>query len=318
MAGFSDGYALLIGVGGDLPATIRDVTEVGEVLRDPARAGYPAEQVRLVTGEDATRSGILEHLERLRQDVLLTPNATAIIYYSGHGVQLGPPGAGQRYFLVPHGFDLDRPEETGVRDAEFTEAIQALRARRLLVILDCCHAAGLPQLKSVATYPSAIELALSQGSGRVVLSSCKADEKSYIQKDGSLSEFTACLLAGLTGEVADAEGKVNVLELLAYVMREVPRRQEKQHPFVNRIDRLSENFPVCLAPTAKGGAGRIAPASTKWEIYGDAYKIWRDKVAYLAAVEASLAEGERKFEVQQSLRSAEGKLAEIERKLGPQ
>ena len=47
---FSDGYALVIGVGADLPGTVQDATGFADVLRDPARCAYAADRVRLLTG----------------------------------------------------------------------------------------------------------------------------------------------------------------------------------------------------------------------------------------------------------------------------
>ena len=56
---FSNGYALVIGVGADLPDTIDDAVGVASILTDPDRCGYPDEQVLLLTGRNATRTDIL-------------------------------------------------------------------------------------------------------------------------------------------------------------------------------------------------------------------------------------------------------------------
>lgn len=37
---FANGYALLIGVGADIPVTVKDATALRDVLVDSTRAGY--------------------------------------------------------------------------------------------------------------------------------------------------------------------------------------------------------------------------------------------------------------------------------------
>ncbi|MBD2773594.1 hypothetical protein [Iningainema tapete] len=66
---FANGYALLIGVGADLPVTVKDATAVQDVLLDPSRAAYPLEQVKLLTESSATRQEILNAFDQLIEQV---------------------------------------------------------------------------------------------------------------------------------------------------------------------------------------------------------------------------------------------------------
>jgi hypothetical protein len=61
---FWHGHALLIGVGADLPATVKDATAIRDVLVNPSRAAYPVDQVELLTETGAVRKNILEALDR--------------------------------------------------------------------------------------------------------------------------------------------------------------------------------------------------------------------------------------------------------------
>ena len=77
----------------------------------------------------------------LEGKVKADPNATAVIYYSGHGMV--DTEAGQ-YYLIP--FDirsLSRIRGSAIKAEELTATIGEINAKRLLVILDCCHAAGI-------------------------------------------------------------------------------------------------------------------------------------------------------------------------------
>lgn len=261
-AGFASGHALLVGVGGDLPVTVKDAEDLGELLRDPARAGYPQAQVDLVTGPRATRDGILLGLERLAARAQGDPDATVILYYSGHGVHLGPTEQDARYFLVPDGWDPARPAETGVSGEELTAHIRAVPARRMLVLLDCCHAAGLPRSKEAGLVQKAGLPPLGvlrRGRGQVVLTSCRADELSYTLKNDTNSLFTSCLLSGLSGGAPSYFGFAWVLDVVSHVLREVPRRiAGGQHPVLSWAD-STESFPICRVPAAKA-APETAPA----------------------------------------------------------
>jgi hypothetical protein len=264
-AAFSSGYALLVGVGGDLPVTARDAEDLTALLRDPARAGYPEAQVDVLTGPQATREGILAALDRLAQRTLGDPDATAIVYYSGHGGRFGPSAEVARYYLLPYGWDETRRDETGVSGEELTARIRAVPAKRLLVLLDCCHAAGLPRPKAGASFAKADlpELdGLWSGAGQMVLTSCRGDEKSYIRQGAANSVFTACLLEALQGRAPSYFGFAWALDVVSYVLREVPgRAPAPQHP-VLAWAHGTESFTLCRVLAAKdAGAAVPAPAS---------------------------------------------------------
>src|SRR5689334_17818597 len=138
-------YALLIGVdqnkiaGLALPAVKKDVTRLAEVLTHPQRCGYRHEHVRILSGTDATRANILDGLEWLGQQLAADADAsqTAFIYYAGHGHRQ----AGES-FLIP--YDATKPLGLNAIPAKaFADAIEQITARRLLVVLDCCHAESL-------------------------------------------------------------------------------------------------------------------------------------------------------------------------------
>ena len=155
---FPNGYALLIGVDKNqvaawaLPDVAKDVAALKNVLVHPERCAYRPENVRLLLGEQSSGDGIWEGLawlgERLRQD----QNATAVIYYSGHGFRdthSSPPA----YYLVPYDVTREGLRRKGLAAQQFAAEISALQPRRLLLILDCCHAAGLGA-KDIGDEPS--------------------------------------------------------------------------------------------------------------------------------------------------------------------
>lgn len=248
---FSNGNALLIGIGADLPVTVKDAIALRDVLVDPTRAAYPREQVELLTEAKATRKEILEAFDRLITRVNQNPDATVIVYFSGHGGRITSLDNPPEYFLVPYGFDWNQCKDTAISGLEFTEKVEAIKAKKLVVILDCCHAGGVPALKTPGTtfakspVPPALLNSLESGSGRVVIASSNEEQYSYTGTPYSV--FTACLLEALQGKASEVkDGYARILNVLSYLFDQVPKRTaDKQQPFVNRVDDLSENFSLC-------------------------------------------------------------------------
>jgi uncharacterized caspase-like protein len=198
---FTHGYTLLIGVDQSqaeewaLPDVAKDIAALRDVLVHPGRCAYPADHVKVLTGPDATRTGILDGLawlgERVANDE--SDNATAVVYYTGHGWRKGSSDESDMY-LLPYDIRAGQIEPRALRAADFAGAIQALSPRRLLVVLDCCHAGGMgvkgeaasPPVGVGAAVPPALLMkgaassagpgakgtsSLAQGRGRAVLSS---------------------------------------------------------------------------------------------------------------------------------------------------
>jgi Caspase domain len=189
----------------------------------------------------------------------------AIVYFSGHGGKFGL-GEEAEYFLVPSGFDSADRVGTAISDVEFTTKLEAIKARRLLVILDCCFAAGIPLLKAAgdvafksSSLPPALLRRLDEGMGSVVVTSSRDDEYSYIGE--VYSAFTEVLLEALAGRgAASQDGFARILNVLAYLFEEVPKRRGQgspQHPFVKKVYDLGDNFPICYY----AGGAKALPAS---------------------------------------------------------
>ena len=152
---------------------------------------------------------------------------------------------------MPFGYDPANRTETAISDREFTDCIRPLNARKLVVLLDCCHAGGVPALKEVgeafvrSPIPPNLLNILDTGSGRIVIASSREGESSYTGNPYSV--FTACLLEALKGKgTIYPDGYSRILDVLAYLFRTVPgRTQDQQHPYVRRVLDLGDNFPLC-------------------------------------------------------------------------
>ncbi len=230
---FSNGYALVIGVGADLPSTIDDAEGVASILKDPDRCGYPDEQVRLLTGRDAMRKDILRGLMWL--SISTDEKSTVIVYFSGHGYRFGPSND-QAHYLLPNDYDLTRYKETCIAGAMFAGLLKKISARKLVLLLDCCHAAGVGGIKGAriqmvkAPLPAEALSLLEVGKGIIIIASSLENEYSHTGHPYSI--FTQALVEVLSGQgVSRQDGFVRVADLALYAREVVPgRTADRQHP----------------------------------------------------------------------------------------
>jgi hypothetical protein len=280
---FNQGYALLIGVGEcvdttlSLSVTVQDMKALRQILVDPALCAYPDndQHIQLLHDQTATKSGILDSLVQLRDRVATDPEATVIVYYSGHGWLEKDTNS---YYLIPNDFDRYEWRTTALSATDFNQALQSIKAKRLLVILDCCHAAGIGTAKDTTSLPlpkgvvpsadpKGILDALTQGEGRVVFTSCRGEEQSWVRQDKTLSVYTHHLIEALQGAASQAgTTEVTIFDLANHLGKAVPATaatmNQKQTPRFEMRD--TERFAIALLQGGKGlsSSGWKAPQSS--------------------------------------------------------
>jgi hypothetical protein len=268
---FTHGYALLTGVGAcaypkwSLEVTVRDMVAVQSILTNADLCAYPADanHVRLLHDAGATSSAIMEGLDWLREQAGADPEATVVIYYSGHGWLDEATG---RYYLLPHDVEPFDIAGSALQAEAFAEAIRQIPARRLLVLIDSCHAEGMasakdePSLKipsgfAEAAVPKDLAESLKEGEGRAVFTSSRGEQRSWVRPDNSLSIYTYHLIEALQGAGNQPGDKaVHVSNLMNYLGKAVPESARKlchaeQTPF---FDTAAEDFSVAVLRGGKG------------------------------------------------------------------
>jgi hypothetical protein len=249
---FTHGYALLIGVGDDLPVTVKDATGLRDILGNPRRCAYPPGQVKLLTEGRAMRQDILGGLDWLADRAREDSDSTVVVYFSGHGGHI--PG----YHLVPYAYDASALADTAVSGAEFTGKLDAIRSRKLLVLLDCCHAGGMADVKAPgfvkSPVPPELDAVLTAGSGRVVIASSRKDQVSY--PGTPYSVFTQALREALAGYgAAERDGYAYIADMALYVGRMVANRtNNRQNPILKLA--AADNFAVAYYA---GGEKSVQP-----------------------------------------------------------
>jgi hypothetical protein len=277
MTGMDNAYALVIGIANyqhisGLPATVlNDAQEVYNLLIDPSMCGYQPENVTLLRDQDATQAAIRQALAGL--STRATADSTVFFYISSHGgrVESGP-AAGE--YLLPVDTDYSSSEavaRTAIAGAEFTEALRAITARKVLVAFDCCHSGGIGQPKDAlapaikAGFSDSYYEQLKSGKGRVILASSRDNEYSWVLPGAPNSLFTQQLLGGLRGGIASEDGLIRIFDVFEYIQPRITAAQQNQHPIFK--GELEENFPIALYVGGKKGVVAKAEDGYKYDVY---------------------------------------------------
>ena len=190
-----------------------------------------------------------------------------LLYFSGHGDR-ADAGSGERSWLLPHDADPTDPGAASLSSEELVALLDAIPAARQVVMLDACHAGGIGAAKS-GSAPKGFGTkgldVLSAGSGRLLLSSSRADQESIILRGERNSVFTGAMLEALKGAAIDrGDGAIGVLDVFDYVTRQVPRRAD-QNP-VMRAEDLEGNFAIALRSQTLAGKSGLSEQPTTGEI----------------------------------------------------
>lgn len=290
---FEHGYAVVVGVDENnitryaLPTVAKDVQAIYDVLVHPERCAYKPDNVKLLKGAESTKTNIQDALFWLQEQVKADPKATAVLYYSGHGMV---DRGSDQYYLIPYDIRaMSRVRTDALKAEDFNTEVSAIQAQRMLIVLDCCHAAGMdvkdidPDEPEVEARPFPLDLPatknipdlemepgqkavsdLVDGNGRAVLNSSTGAQSSYIRKDGQMSLFTYHLIEALTGHAPhpDDATVVYVTDVMSWVTHQVKKSAAEEGRDQTPVMRTSGVFPVAQLIGGQGlakGLGSTTP-----------------------------------------------------------
>jgi len=275
MPSLDNAHALIIGIADyanirKLPK-VQDAEDLAAALVDPVLCGYDPKNVTILLEHDATRDKIRVAFEALKGRC--NADSTVFLYFAGHGGQIKKGTNKGQYLLpveviYPGDDDLAR---TAISGTELTEALRAIKAKRLTVVLDCCHAGGIGEPRDLGSAEQvAIGLSdgylneLKSGTGRVIISATRETDPAYVRHGAKYGVFTGHFLEGLRGAARGEGGVIRILDLYTYVQEKVVADQPNQRP-VLKVE-LEENYPIVLY---RGGK---APASKPIERHEDGFE----------------------------------------------
>jgi hypothetical protein len=209
------------------PAT--DAVELTAVLADPRIGGFEVTSV-IDRPANEVRIAIEEFLAGRAPDDLV------VLYFSCHGVT----NARRRLHFAATDTFKSRLASTGIDSVWVQDRLEDCRARRQLLILDCCFSGAFARGAKGAEALGLNQLT-EPGRGRAVLTASDATEYSFEtptsgqpRQDSPApgSIFTAALLSGLRDGSADRDGDgfVTVDEAYAYAYQQVRASGAAQTP----------------------------------------------------------------------------------------
>lgn len=212
-------FAVVVGVEKytkDLPSAQfaeRDALAIREHL---LALGYPLRNIVLLTGVQATKSGIAKHLGTwLPRNV--GPESEVLFYFSGHGA---PEPTGTQAYIVPFDGDPEYLADSAYSTKEIQSQLSALKAKRVIAILDTCFSGtGDRSLLAKGTRPlvASVDLGPTAANKLAVITAATANQISGVSQEQGHGLFTYYLLRGLNGAAKDGRGRITIKSILDYV-----------------------------------------------------------------------------------------------------
>ncbi len=260
-------WALVVGIGqftdSGIPRlhyTTDDAKSFAAALADPNIGGFPSDNVRVLTDEQATTKNIKEQLNWIARSA--QPNDLVVIYVATHGTPRTLDTAGANYLVtydteIYNGGnpDQDSMYATAYPMVELANAVATrMKALRTAVFLDTCYSGGAagpggpggsaPADKLASAAPSETMLAhMTEGTGRIVMAASQVNEESLESDQLHHGYFTYYLLQALK----NGKGETPLSELYSKVAQEVSQSVTAagmhQHPV---MDRSSANADFAL------------------------------------------------------------------------
>jgi hypothetical protein len=236
-------WAIIIGINQyqkaqNLKYAVNDAQAFRGYLKD--YVGIPDERIFYLANQDATKTRI-ESLLGTTIKRKASKDDTVIIFYAGHGAvepdQSNLDGDGFEKYLLPHDADVEDLYSTSISMNNLRTIFMRIRSDRLIFIADTCYSGAsggrtMMATKTRANLSDTFYDRISKGKGRVIISSCSANEVS--KEDDSLQHgiFSYYMLEGLKGRAdQDKDGIITISELFSYISRKVPEASaQDQHP----------------------------------------------------------------------------------------
>lgn len=210
-----------------LRAPAGDAAELRDLLADPDIGGF------------AVTSVINEKAQQIRlalEDFLADrrPDDVLLVYLSCHGLV----DARRRLYFAARDTLKNRLASSGVESHWLFDQLEDCRARRQIVILDCCFSGAFAQGSKGDDDIGIGERLVGEGRGRVVLTASRGSEYSFEgeplqgEEDPRGSVFTSALINGIRsgGADADGDGDISVDDAYAYAFERVRESGTQQTP----------------------------------------------------------------------------------------
>ncbi|MFF9314864.1 DEAD/DEAH box helicase [Streptomyces sp. NPDC014748] len=259
----------------------------------------------LLLDGDATKARFVTELRHLAE--VSTDHDFVVITFSGHGMRGGALAACD---VLP-----DDPDAGALSLDELGRLTRAIRARCLLLVLDCCFSGNaadkvlnIPQIDYTSRDGSASatrKLDELRGRGYVVIAASDRDQEAFEDPSVRHGLLTHYLIKGLLGHADTVDGgKVHILKLAHYVSMSVSSHgrhllQKIQEPILGgslsnfcldvfaKGDRYRETVDGARPNTANADFASLAP----YRIPAPVLDVWRSRIKKLNQLQLDAING---------------------------
>jgi len=207
---------------------VNDANAVAEAFD---KLGFPKDkhgQVSL-TNEKATKNRIEYEISRLLKEA--REEDSVLIYFSSHGANVNGVSS-----LVCHDTILRGMPDTGFPIKNFFEMVKDTRSKKVILLLDCCHAGlqfpkGEKSLMGSMT-DNEIKSFCENSNYCVAFASCASNERSRWSNKNKLGIWTSVLLEALGGKakhILKNNRFLLAMNLQNYLFDQVPRKRWEEY-----------------------------------------------------------------------------------------
>jgi len=227
----SNDFAVVVGIekySNDLPDAQFAEHDAAAVKSNLLALGYPERNIKFLTGQRATLSGLASYVEDwLPRNV--KADSKVFFYFSGHGAP--DPDSGQAY-LVPWDGNPSYLATTAYPLKKLYAKLGALKAKQVIVALDSCFSgAGGRSVLAKGTRPlvNKVDMDVAADGKLILFAASSAKETTSTLDDQGHGIFTYYFLKGLGGEAKDDSGVISAQGLYDYLKPKVQDAASRQN-----------------------------------------------------------------------------------------
>ena len=200
--------------------------------------GIPAENIKLLTGEKATRADLLNAVKNWLGPRVSPGKSQVVVFFAGHGLA---SSNGEKAFLIPHDGDPDMIEDTALDRQRLMADIAQAQPQSALFFFDTCYSGGarggdktlVAGARAITIKPRADLLPPNF----MQFSAASNDQLAHSHPSQPHGLFSYYLMRGLSGEAdANHDNRLTAGELQSFVQERVQRlAQTKGRPQVPEL-----------------------------------------------------------------------------------
>jgi|AGTN01.2.fsa_nt_gi Caspase domain. len=247
-------WALAIGISNfkdpaiNLKYAAKDATDFSSFL--VAKQHFKADNVKLLTNEQATRQSIIEMLGDKWLGKVAQKDDLVLVYVSSHGSSSQDSASGVN-FLVAHDTNKESLLATGIPMQWLVQMVKdQVHCDRVILVLDVCHSGAAAGGKALSRIAGMVPTELAIGTGQMVLCSSMAEQVSWESKNYENSVFTRRLIEALQSNQDKTTMKEAYQQLKFLVESEVLRdRCNLQTPVLWNKEWIGNDPVLAIEPT---------------------------------------------------------------------